>query len=164
MKTRELTELALLTALLVGGKEVMNALPNINPVMLFLILGVLHYGAKTFYAVSVFVAVEICLYGLGMWALNYIYIWPLFVALALPFRASHSRLFWAAFAGIYGLCFGALCAIPYFFIGGWAMALSYWVAGISFDLMHCASNFAITFVLLPTLDRFVGRLREKGEI
>ena len=98
MKTRELTELALLTALLIGGKEVMNALPNINPVTLFLILGVLHYEAKTFYAASVFVAVEICLYGLGMWALNYVYIWPLFVAGA----------FYLIFCGLLTILFGKI--------------------------------------------------------
>ena len=34
MKTRELTELALLTALLIGGKEVMNALPNIRMILM----------------------------------------------------------------------------------------------------------------------------------
>lgn len=161
MKTRELTELALLTALLIGGKEAMNALPNINPVTLILILGVLHYGAKMLYVAFAFVAVQVCIYGLGMWALNYVYVWPLLVLAALPFRESRSRLFWAAFAGIFGLCFGALCAIPYFFIGGWAMALSYWVAGISFDLLHCAGNFVITFVLLPPLDKLMGRLRQK---
>lgn len=161
MKTRELTELALLTALLIGGKEAMNALPNINPVALLLILGVLHYGAKTLYVAFAFVAVQICIYGLGMWALNYIYIWPLLVLAALPFRTTHSRLFWAAFAGIFGLSFGALCAIPYFFIGGWSMALSYYVAGISFDLTHCVGNFVITLVLLPPLDKLLGRLKQK---
>lgn len=161
MKTRELCELALLTALLIGGKEAMNALPNINPVALLLILGVLHYGAKTLYVAFAFVAVQICIYGLGMWALNYIYIWPLLVLAALPFRATHSRLFWAAFAGIFGLSFGALCAIPYFFIGGWSMALSYYVAGISFDLTHCVGNFVITLVLLPPLDKLLGRLKQK---
>lgn len=161
MKTRELCELALLTALLIGGKEAMNALPNINPVTLLLILGVLHYGAKTLYVAFAFVAVQICIYGLGMWALNYIYVWPLLVLAALPFRATHSRLFWAAFAGIFGLSFGALCAIPYFFIGGWSMALSYYVAGISFDLTHCVGNFVITLVLLPPLDKLLGRLKQK---
>lgn len=161
MKTRELCELALLTALLIGGKEAMNALPNINPVALLLILGVLHYGAKTLYVAFAFVAVQICIYGLGIWALNYIYIWPLLVLAALPFRATHSRLFWAAFAGIFGLSFGALCAIPYFFIGGWSMALSYYVAGISFDLTHCVGNFVITLVLLPPLDKLLGRLKQK---
>ncbi len=161
IKTRELCELALLTALLLGAKEAMNALPNINPVALVLLLGVFHYGAKTLYAVFVFVGVQICIYGLGIWALNYVYVWPLFVLLALPWRATRSRLFWAAFAGAFGLCFGALCAIPYFFIGGASMALSYWVAGISYDLLHCAGNFAIVFALLPTLDKFVGQLRAK---
>ena len=38
LPVRELAELALLTALVAGGKEAMNALPNIHPVTLLLLL------------------------------------------------------------------------------------------------------------------------------
>ena len=65
---------------------------------------------------------KIALYGAGLWNLMYLYVWPIVVLAALPFRRSESRAFWAAIAGLHGLCFGALCAIPYFFIGGWQMA------------------------------------------
>lgn len=161
MKTREITQLALLTALLVAFKEAMNALPNIHPAALLVLLATLVYGKKALYAVAVFVGAEICLHGFGLWAVNYLYVWPLLVLAALPFRESRSRLFWAAFAGIYGLSFGALCAIPYFFIGGASMALAYWVAGIPFDLLHCAGNAVLCGTLLVPLTRLLERLREK---
>ena len=160
-KTRELTELALLTALVIGGKEAMNVLPNINPVTLLLLLGTIVYGKKALYVAMTFSLVEIGLYGMGMWAVNYLYVWPLLVLAALPFRASRSRLFWAAFAGLFGLCFGALCAIPYLFIGGVEMAFGYWISGIPFDLAHCAGNAALNFVLLLPLSDLVENIRSK---
>ena len=160
MRTRELAELAVLTALTVAGKEAMNVLPNIHPVTLILLLGVLLYGKKTLYVAVAFALVEILLYGAS--SLVYLYLWPLLVLVALPFRHRESRLFWGAFAGIFGLCFGALCAIPRFFIGGWPLMVSYWVSGIPFDLMHGASNAVLAYVLLLPLYRLVIRFSVAG--
>ena len=84
MRTRELAELAALTALTVAGKEVMNILPNIHPVTLFILLSVLLYGKKAFYVAVAFALVEILLYGAS--TLVYLYLWPLLVLVALPFR------------------------------------------------------------------------------
>ena len=41
--------------------------------------------------------------------------------------------------------------MPYLFIGGWQMALSWWISGIPYDVIHCVSNTVLTFVLLPPL-------------
>ena len=107
-RLRELVELALLCALMFALKEAMAALPNIHPVMLLILLGVRVYGWRVLYPVFGFVLLEIGIYGAGLWTLIYLYIWPLAAVLAMPFRKNDSRLFWAVFAGIFGLCFGAL--------------------------------------------------------
>ena len=65
---------------------------------------------------------------------------------------------WAALAGAFGLSFGFLCAIPYFFIGGPAGGISYWISGIPFDLVHCASNTLLTLVLWKPLRTLAGKL------
>ena len=61
-------------------------------------------------------------------------------------------------AAIHGLTFGAFCSIPYLFIGGWELALSYWVSGLSFDLIHCGGNFVLTLVLFNPLYRVMDKL------
>ena len=94
--------------------------------------------------------------------MSYLYTWPVLAAVTVLLGRSESPLFWAVIAGIFGLCFGALCALPYLFAGGWAAAVSYWIAGIPFDLIHCASNFVITLVLFRPLYRVMGQL--KGEV
>lgn len=153
ISTRELAQLALFTALTVGGKEAIAAIPGFEPVTLLLLLCTLLYGAKAVYVALAFAACEIGLYGLGIWNLMYLYIWPLLVLAALPFRGVRSRVFWAAFAGIFGLCFGALCAVVYL-PDGWRAMLSWWVAGIPTDLAHGAGNAILAFfLLLPLRDR-----------
>lgn len=161
LTTRELAELSLICALMVAGKECLRVIPNVHPVTLLLLLAAIIYGAKALYPAFGFALLEIALYGAGIWNLMYLYVWPIIVLIALPFRKEESRFFWAALAGAHGLCFGALCAIPYFFIGGWQMALSWWLSGLAYDVIHCVSNAALAFVLLMPLVRLVRGVKEK---
>ena len=79
--------------------------------------------------------------------------------LALSRGRERSPLFWAAACGAFGLSFGALCALPYLAGGPWA-ALSYWVAGIPFDLLHCGGNFCLTLALERPLYTLLAKLRD----
>ena len=38
------------------------------------------------------------------------------------------------------------------------MALSWWISGIPYDVIHCVSNAVLAFVLLPPLRRLMERL------
>lgn len=162
-KLREAVFLALLGALMMATQVAMAALPNIHLVAVLVILAALLFGWKALYSVYIFVLLEGLIYGFSMWFLNYLYVWTVLAVLAVLFRKNRSRWFWTAVAGIFGLLFGALCAIPYFFIGGWAAAFSYWVAGIPFDLVHCASNAVLTAVLLMPLYRLCTRLLGRSD-
>ena len=147
-KLREMILLALFAAMMIATQVALAALPNIHLVGVFVILAALLFGWKSLYAVYTFVIVEGLLYGFSMWFVNYLYVWTVLTVIAVLCRKNKSVWFWTAVAGIFGLLFGALCAIPYFFIGGWQAAFSYWVAGIPFDLIHCASNAVLTGLLL----------------
>lgn len=161
LSIREIAELSLFCALMVAGKECLRLIPNVHPVtLLLLLLATAVYGAKALYPAFGFALLEIALYGAGLWNLMYLYVWPIVVLAALPFRRSESRAFWTAIAGLHGLCFGALCAIPYFFIGGWQMAFSWWVSGIPYDVIHCVSNTVLVFVLFPPLRRALERAKK----
>ncbi len=140
LSIREIAELSLLRADGRGQGVPAPLSRTCIPSRCLLLLATAVYGAKAFYPAFGFALLEIALYGAGLWNLMYLYVWPIVVLAALPFRRSESRAFWAAIAGLHGLCFGALCAIPYFFIGGWQMAFSWWVSGIPYDVIHCVSN------------------------
>lgn len=156
---RELTELSLICALMFGLKEAMNILPNIHPVALVIILTTMIYGWKAMYPVIGFCILEVGVFGLGPWTLNYLYVWPLLVVIAMLFRNNRNWLIWGLIAGVFGLVFGALCAIPYIFTSGVQAAVAYWIAGIPFDLIHGASNFVIVSALLPILYKTLMKLK-----
>lgn len=158
ISVRELVLLSLMAAFLFAAQVAMAALPNIEPVTVMLMACALVYGWKTLYPLYVFVLLEALLYGFTIWVANYMYVWLILVALTILLRRSESRALWAVVAGAFGLFFGALCAIPYFFIGGWRMGFAYWVAGIPFDLIHCVSNAVLVFALLPMLTKLLRQL------
>ena len=60
--------------------------------------------------------------------------------------------------GVFGLCFGALCGIVDIFIGGAGYAVTKWISGIPFDLLHCGGNFAIALILWKPLRRLLEKL------
>lgn len=162
-RLREMIVLAMLAALMVATQVALATLPNIHLVGVFVILAAMLFGWKALWSVYIFVALEGLIYGFSMWFVNYLYVWTVLTVIAVLCRNNRSRWFWAAVAGLFGLGFGALCSIPYFLAGGWAAGFSYWVAGIPFDLLHCASNAVLAFILLMPLYRLCCRLLGKPE-
>lgn len=141
----------LMGALLVVSKQAMSGLPNIEPVTLLIILFALELPRETPAAITVFILLQGVLYGFGLWWAMYLYIWYLLALLAWLFRRIDHALFWAVFSGLYGLCFGGLCAAVYLFAKTPAFALSWWLSGLSYDALHGVGNFAIMLVLYRPL-------------
>lgn len=161
LSIKDISALSIMGALIFAAKIALAALPNISLNALLIILTAVFFGWKALYAVSVYIMLEGLVFGFGPWWLCYWYLWPTLAAIAVLMRKNSSALIWAVAAAAFGLCFGALCSIPYLFIGGWAMALSYWVSGIPFDLMHCGGNFVTTLVLYKPLYRAMNAILNK---
>lgn len=155
---RELALFGVLGGLIFAAKVAMAPLPNIEPVSLLVMLCAVTFGKKALYPIAVYILLEFALYGFGLWSVNYLYVWPLLAGAAYLLRGMESPLGWALLSGAFGLMFGALCAPVYLFTGGWAFALSWWVSGIPFDLLHCTGNFALALVLFKPLRRVMGRM------
>ena len=151
----------MLGALTFALQVVMAPLPNIEPVSLLTMLFAVTFGWKSLYCVYTFVVMEILFHGIGLWNINYLYIWTVLAVTAIYLRKMDSVFGWAMLSGAFGLCFGVLCGIADVFIGGFGYAAAKWVSGIPFDLLHCAGNFAIALVLWDPLRKLLDRLRKK---
>ena len=158
LTVRQITLFGMLAALTFGAKWVMAFLPNIEPVSLMVMVFGAVFGWKALFPVGVYVAAEILFYGLGTWNINYLYIWGILAVAAIVLRRMEEPLGWAILSGSFGLLFGALCAPVDVFIGGWGYAVSKWVSGIPFDLMHCAGNFFIALILFRPIRNLTRKL------
>lgn len=157
----EIVLFGMLGALMFALQVVMAPLPNIEPVSLLVMLFAVAFGWKSLYCVYTFVAMEILFHGIGLWNINYLYIWTVLAIVTIALRKMDSVFGWAMLSGVYGLCFGALCGIVDIFIGGFGYAAAKWVSGIPFDLLHCGGNFAIALILWKPLRTLLDQLQRK---
>lgn len=148
----------LLGGLLFAAKMAMAPLPNIEPVSLLVMLYAVCFGWRGLYAVYIYVLLEYAVWGLQLWSVCYLYVWLILFCLARLLRGMESPLGWAALSGLFGLAFGALCALACWAAGGWGFALSWWLAGIPWDVLHGAANFVIALALFRPLRGLLDRL------
>lgn len=168
-KTKQSAKLALaevalfgiLGALTFGAKFVMSPLPNIEPVSLFVMLFAVTFGKKALFPIYVYVVMEFLVFGIGIWNVFYLYVWLVLFVAALLMRKMTHPVGWALVSGVFGLFFGFLCALTHLVTGGPAFAVSWWVSGIPYDLLHCGGNFVIALVLFVPLRKVLGKLYEQ---
>lgn len=160
MKIYDMVVQALLGAILLVVQVALAPLPNIELVSILVLVYSLTFGVKALSAIYVFVIIEGLIYGFGIWWIHYLYIWTILWAAVMLFKPFGSWLFWTLLLGIYGFSFGALCAISYLFMGGPGAALSYWISGIPYDILHCLGNVVSGLVLYKPLMFCMGKLTQ----
>ena len=163
LTVRQIVLFGMLGALIFAAKYVMAFLPNIEPVSLMVMLCAVVFGWKAAYPIALYVVMEFLFYGLGLWNINYLYIWAVLAIAAGLLRNMEHPLGWAILSGTFGLLFGALCAPVDVVIGGFGYAAAKWVSGIPFDIAHCLGNFAIALVMFVPMRKLLEKLYAKLE-
>lgn len=163
LTTGEVALFGILGGLTFAAKVVMMGLPNIEPVSLMVMLFGVCFGKKAVYPIYVYVFLEFILNGIHLWSINYLYVWVLLAAAAWLLREMNRPLGWALLSGGFGLLFGLLCMPVYLVTGGLTFAVSWWISGIPFDLLHCGGNFVLALVLFVPLRRLIERQYRKCE-
>ena len=161
LSIRDIAQVGIMVAVIEVSKFALSGLPNVELTSFWLIMFTLYFGWRIVAVVPVFIILEGAIYGVHLWWIMYLYAWPILVFTAWILRKKASALLFAIVSGIFGLCFGALCAIPYFFIGlnpggvsaGMMTAVTWWIAGIPWDFVHCIGNFVIMLVLYKPIGR-----------
>ena len=149
----------LLAAILFVLQVVFGFLPNVEPVTILIIIFTLVLGRKTLVIIYTFALLEGIFYGFGIWWIMYLYVWTILYFIVRLMRKNESVVIWAVVGGGFGLAFGALCAIPYA-VAGEIGGISWWTAGILFDIFHGVGNFFIILILFKPVYNIVSRLAQ----
>ncbi len=158
LSLREIALFGMLGALTFGMKVAMAGLPNIEPVSLMVMLLAVVFGWKCLYPIYLYVGLEILLYGINLWNINYLYVWLLLATAAIAMRRLKNPIWWALLSGAFGLLFGLLCAPVYWVLDGWQYALHWWATGVGFDVVHGIGNFAVALLLFYPLRQLLTKL------
>jgi energy-coupling factor transport system substrate-specific component len=149
---RSLLTIAAMVAIVETGKQLLNALPNIEVVTLLFIVFTKVFGwKKTLAAALLFALLECIWWGFGTWSIVYFYMWPLLVWFTWLIRKQESVWAYALLAGAFGLLFGAFSSVASILLVGFKTAFAWWVSGIPYDLIHGGSNLVICALLYQPL-------------
>lgn len=163
-KIKEMTIFAMFGAIMFISKLVMEFLPNIHPLGLFITVLTLLYRVKAIIPIYVYVLLNGLYAGFATWWIPYTYIWLVLWALIMliPKKAPNWLIFVMSlfFNGLFGLSFGLLYmpVQAIIFHLSFEQAIAWFVAGFTFDILHLCGNIAMSFLVLPlykVLKKFV---------
>lgn len=160
--------IAVLAPILNITKLAMALIPNVEPITLLIIIYTLIFGfRKTMIITLIFVFIEGLMYGINMYFLQYLFVWPLLVILTYIFKKSIKENFflWSIFSGAFGVLFGVLSSIP-LMIFSETFAYSSIITGLPFDAIHLVGNYFLMLLLgekiYSILKKYYGNLYRKG--
>lgn len=158
---------AMLGALMLCSKLLLEWAPNIHLLALFIITFTRVYRAKALVPLYVFVLLTGVYGGFNVWWVPYLYIWlPLvLVTLALPRRMPRPVAFvvFVLLGACHGMAYGTLYAPAQalFFHMDFKTTLAWIASGLPFDALHAAGNAAACTLVLP-LTRLLLRLERRA--
>lgn len=160
--TKKMCLFAILATIIWGAKFALSAIPNVEPVSLLLTVFTMCFGLESLYIMTIYVLLDILLYGFGMWTVGYLYIWAILIlAVHFIWKETHNYLYIIVAVGLFGFIFGALYIPMYLTMGGIKMAIGWWITGIMYDIIHGVANFIIAYFLLKPTYQFCENLKNK---
>ena len=148
-------------AVLFVSKEVLAVIPHVEVVTLLVAVYGTAFGVWTAPALMVFAILQGVWYGFGIWWVMYLYIWYVPMLFGILLRRIRNPIPIALGCGLFGVTYGALCALPYLFVDGWSFALAWWLNGLAFDIPHGIANFCIVLLLYNPLRLVMEKLKRQ---
>lgn len=157
LKLWEIVLMPLLGTLMFGSKLLMDALPNMHLIAMFITLFTVVFRVKALIPIYIFVFLTGLYGGFGLWWVPYIYVWTILwaVVMILPKNMPKgvAAVVYMIVCGLHGFLYGLLYA-PFQAL---AFGLDFngmiaWViAGLPFDVIHGVSNIFAATLIVPLM-------------
>lgn len=148
---KEMAVFAVLGAMMYASKIVLDVLPNIHLLGVFISSITIVYRQKALWPLYIFVFLTGLLNGFSLWWIPYLYVWAV-LWLAVFLLPDHSSpLVYMIVCGFHGLLYGVLYAPAQALIFGldFKGMLAWIAAGFPFDAIHGISNFICGMLIVP---------------
>ena len=166
ISVRDMAVFSMLGALMFCSKVIMDALPNIHLLGMFIMVYTLVYRVKALIPIYIFIFMTGLYGGFGLWWIPYLYVWAILwgVTMLLPRRMPHAvaMVIYPAVCCLHGLLYGVLYAPAQALLFGldFQGMLAWIAAGLPFDVMHGIGNLFAGLLILP-LSSLLFRLEKK---
>jgi len=160
---------AMYGALMYVSKYIMEGLPNIHPLTMFIVTFTVVYGIRALIPIYVYVFINGLYSGFNMWWIPYLYLWAVqcLITLLIPRRIPDkiAAVVYPLLCAILGLSFGVMYAPAQAIIFRFTLKQTIaWISsGLAFDVIHMGGNFAMGLLVLP-LSKLIKKLHASARI
>jgi len=151
------------------SKLIMEGLPNIHPLTMFIVTFTVVYGIKALIPIYVYVFINGLYAGFNIWWMPYLYLWAVqcLITLLIPRRIPDkiAAVVYPLLCAILGLSFGVMYAPAQAIIFRFTLKQTIaWISsGLAFDVIHMGGNFAMGLLVLP-LSKLIKKLHASARI
>ena len=155
LNLKEVILFGILGALMFVSKAIMEVLPNVHLLALFIVAFTVVWRQKALYPILVYVVLQGLWIGFSTWWLPNIYIWVILwgMVMLIPQKAPVAvrAVLYTVAASLHGFLFGTLWAPAQALLMGLGFeGMLAWIAsGLPFDVIHGISNAICGFLIMP---------------
>lgn len=154
---KETVIFGMLGALMFASKKLMEFMPNIHLIGVFIIAITVVYRKKALYPIYTYVFLDGLFSGFSMWWIPYLYIWTVLwgVTMLLPKNMQNKAkpFVYMGICALHGFSFGVLFAPAQAILFGlnFKATITWIIAGLPFDLIHGVSNLFCGLLVCPII-------------
>ena len=163
---KEIAVFGMLGGVMYVSKMIMELLPNVHLLGVFIIAFTVVYRQKALYIIYTYVFLNGIFSGFAAWWIPYLYVWTVLwgAVMLLPRKLPRKAepFVYMAVCAAHGFLFGTLYAPAQAILFGLSLQgmVAWIIAGLPWDCMHGVSNFFCGILILPVIS--VLRLAEKN--
>ncbi len=157
-RVKEIAVFGMLGALMYASKVLLEFLPNVHLIGVFIVAMTVVYRKKALYPLYTFVFLTGLFNGFSTWWIPYLYIWAVLwgVTMLLPktLSAKKSAVMYMAVCSLHGFLYGTLYAPAQALLFGldFKGMIAWIIAGIPWDCVHGVSNFVCGLLICPLIE------------
>ncbi len=162
---RDMIIFGMLGAMMFAAKVAFEALPNIHPIGMFVMVFTVVYRWRALIPLYIFVLIFGLYYGFSIWWIPYLYIWTILwaITMLLPKKMPDkiAMIVYPVVCGLFGLLYGVFYAPAQaiLFDYDFPTTLKWIAAGLPFDAIHALGNLGMGLIVLP-LSKTLARLEK----
>lgn len=154
---KELVTFSMLSAIMLISKLVLEAIPNFHLLAVFTISITVVYRQKALYPIYLYVFLQGVVAGFNPWWVPHLYLWTVLwgAVMLLPKNMPKgiAAVVYTLVCGLHGLFYGLLYAPAQALFFGLDLEgmITWWVAGLPFDVVHGVHNLLLGLLIMPII-------------
>lgn len=155
LSVKEMAVFSVLGTMMYTSKIIMEAVPNVHLLGVFVIAFTVVYRKKALYPIYIFVFLTGIFSGFATWWIPYLYIWTVLwaITMAVPgwLPAKIKPIIYIAICALHGYMYGILYAPAQALLFGldYNGMIAWIIAGLPFDIVHGTSNLFCGLLIQP---------------